>query len=40
MVISEFPEIGEYLENPLSEKGIKIPSRPNTGVERPCNIHY
>lgn len=35
LIITEVPDIGEAMKLLLEEKGIKVPSRPGTGVQRP-----
>lgn len=35
ILIQQIPDLQPELEGPLSEIGVKIPTRPPTGVERP-----
>jgi hypothetical protein len=35
MLVQEYPDFGLALEGPLGENGIKIPSRPVSGIDRP-----
>lgn len=40
IIIAEVPDIGEAMKILLEEKGIRVPSRPATGVARPSTNHH
>lgn len=33
--MQEFPDFSSVIEAPLAENGIKIPTRPISGIDRP-----
>ncbi len=35
ILTSEIPDLQSIIEEPLAEIGVKVPSRPPTGVDRP-----
>jgi hypothetical protein len=35
LILQEFPDFSQVIEGPLAENGIKVPSRPVSGIERP-----
>lgn len=33
-------DVGEAIKVLMEEKGLKVPSRPNTGNQRPCMLSF
>jgi len=38
IIISDVSDVAEPIKALMEERGLKVPSRPNTGMQRPCNF--